>query len=359
MLVQRWSNCNGQVVKPRTGRVVRYNPTVCRVRVLDMSAPGREMEWHERESSGMAYRFLLETPEGLAPEASLAVNGTPDAQVILVRDSHGLGFDDPYVDQTIAAHSLRVIDSLYDWFDGIGASRGDIRLVLHSGERVSLEATDRGAMVEAIRRDQPWVERTLPKVGEHAVDLFDAPATQPGEPLGIRVDGAGSNAPDAPFGLATTPPDLVRRVRLGRVNHIAVLVNELARAEDFYQAFLDMDMIGRFRRNGMGALELVEDGYDWTAAIHEGRPAEVTFMNNGAITLALINAGRGARLDRGPIDHISITVDGSTFDALRGEALVRPLIVTNNGDTSFRFVDPFGIGWEITRESPVAAALAR
>lgn len=307
----------------------------------------------------MAYRFLLETPADLAPEASLAVNGTPDAQVILVRDSHGLGFDDPYVDQTVAAHSLRVIDSLYDWFDGLGASRGDIRLVLHSGERVSLEATDRGAMVEAIRRDQPWVERTLPKVGEHAVLEFDSPATQPGEPLGVRIDGAGSNAPDAPFGLAVAPPDLVRRVRLGHVNHIAVLVNELAKAENFYQTFLDMDLIGRFRRGGMGGLELVEEGYDWTAAIHDGRPAEVSFLNNGAITLALVNAGRGARLDRGPIDHISVTVDGGSFDSLRGEALVRPLLVTNTSENAFRFVDPYGIGWEITREAPVAAALAR
>ncbi|MGI9254245.1 MAG: VOC family protein [Thermomicrobiales bacterium] len=307
----------------------------------------------------MAYRFLLETPEGLAPEASLAVNGTPDAQVILVRDSHGLGFEDGYVDQTIAAHSLRVIDSLYDWFDTLGASRSDIRLVLHSGERVSLEGVDRGAMVAAIRQDQPWVERTLPKVGEHAEQYFETPATTPGDPLGIRIDGAGSNAPDVPLGLATAAPDLVRRVRLGRVNHIAVLVNDLAKAETFYQQFLDMDMIGRFRRGGLGGLELVEEGYDWTAAIHAGTPADVTFVNNGAITLALINAGRGMRLDRGPIDHISISVDGGTFDSLRGEALVRPLIVNNNTDASFRFVYPFGIGWEITREAPLSAALAR
>ena len=188
---------------------------------------------------------------------------------------------------------------------------------------------------------------------------FDSPATQPGDPLGLRVDGAGSNAPDVPFGLATSAPDLVRRVRLGHVNHIAVLVNELAKAETFYQTFLDMDLIGRFRRGGMGGLELVEEGYDWTAAIHAGRPAEVSFVNNGAITLALINAGRGARLDRGPIDHISVTVDSGSFDSLRGEALVRPLVVTSNAANSFRFVDPYGIGWEITREAPVAAALAR
>src|SRR5690242_10873001 len=115
----------------------------------------------------MAYRFLLEAPEALADEANVAVEQVADAQVVLVRDSHGLGFEEPFVDLTIAAHSLQIIQSLYDWFDQLGASRSDIRIVLHSGERVPLEAVDRAAMVAMIRRDQPWVERTIPKVGEH------------------------------------------------------------------------------------------------------------------------------------------------------------------------------------------------
>jgi catechol 2,3-dioxygenase-like lactoylglutathione lyase family enzyme len=307
----------------------------------------------------MAYRFLLETPENLAPEASLAVNGTPDAQVILVRDSHGLGFEDEFVNLTVAAHSLRVIDGIYDWFDSLGASRPDLRLVLHSGERVNLEAVDRGAMVATIRRDQPWVERTLPKVGEHEEDLFATPATEPGEPLGVRIDGAGSNAPDRSFGLATEPADLPRRVRLGAINHIAVKVNDLAKAETFYQTFLDMQLIGRFRTGAIGGLEMVEESYDWEAAIHAGRPADVSFVTNGAVTLALINAGRGARIDRGQIDHISVSVDGAAFDTLRGEALIRPMVLTSNTERAFRFLDPYGIGWEITREAPVGAAVVR
>ncbi|MER3437332.1 MAG: hypothetical protein C4346_06925, partial [Chloroflexota bacterium] len=86
----------------------------------------------------MAYRFLLEVPEDLAAEANVAVSAAGDAQVVVVRNSHGLGFDDPYVDLTVAAHTLRVIDTLYQWFDDLGASRPDIRVVLHSGERLAL-----------------------------------------------------------------------------------------------------------------------------------------------------------------------------------------------------------------------------
>ena len=123
----------------------------------------------------MAYRFLLEVPGTLVEDASIAVERTGDAQVVVVRTSHGLGYDDSMVDLTVAAHSLRVIDSLYGWFDSLGASRPDIRLVLHGGDRLSLEATDRGGMVAAIRRDQPWVERSLPRIGDHVIEDFAGP----------------------------------------------------------------------------------------------------------------------------------------------------------------------------------------
>ena len=71
----------------------------------------------------MAYRFLLETPADLADAASIAIQRVDDAQVVLIRPSHGLGVDDPYVDTTVAAHSLRVVDSLYDWYESIPAPR--------------------------------------------------------------------------------------------------------------------------------------------------------------------------------------------------------------------------------------------
>src|SRR5918998_1549091 len=142
----------------------------------------------------MAYRFLLEVPASLAAEANTAVAEAADAQVVLVRNSHGLGFDDPSADLTVAAHSLRVVDTLYDWFDALGASRPDIRIVLHGGDRLSLEANDRGGMIAAIRRDQPWVERTIPKIGEHeeeeSTDDFTQGITARDE---RAIDAAGAN----------------------------------------------------------------------------------------------------------------------------------------------------------------------
>src|SRR5215203_1522194 len=130
---------------------------------LEGPAAGRRAEG----TGSMAYRFLLEVPESLAEAASIAVDSAGDTQVLVIRPSHGLGVDDPYLDMTVAAHSLRVVDLLFDWYETIGAPRPNVRIVLHGGERYPMEAVDRARMVALIRRDQPWVERTIPHIGDH------------------------------------------------------------------------------------------------------------------------------------------------------------------------------------------------
>ncbi len=122
----------------------------------------------------MAYRFVLEVPSNLADVANVAVATAGDAQVLVNRAAHGLGFGVPYQNLTVAAHSLRVISTLYGWAGEIGATRPESRvqigIVLHSGKRIGLHDVDAPALVAAIRRDQPWVETSAPKIGEHERD---------------------------------------------------------------------------------------------------------------------------------------------------------------------------------------------
>jgi len=309
----------------------------------------------------MAYRFLLEVPQALAAEASVAVEQASDAQVLLVRDSHGLGFEDPYVDLTVAAHTLRVIDTLYDWFDTLGASRPDIRIVLHGGERVALEAQDRGAMVAAIRRDQPWVERTIPKVGEHEAEdtttaFTEGAGLREGQTRRTAIDAVGGNAPGAgdPRGpswiapAAVAGPEPEHRVRLRALNHVAVQVNDLPKAERFYADFFGMELTARARRDERGGYQAVDGDYRWDEAIRTGTMADVSFLSSGPLTLALHRAGRGARLERGLLDHLSVSVDAATFANLKGQVLLRPLTVLRSADAAFAFQDPFGLAWEVT-----------
>lgn len=284
----------------------------------------------------MAYRFLLEVPEDLAAEANVAVSAAGDAQVLVVRNSHGLGFEDPYVDLTVAAHTLRVIDTLYDWFDDLGASRPDIRIVLHSGERLALEEYDRGTLVAAIRRDQPWVERSIPKIGEHEVEEMGAAAP---------AEAPSTATATAPAGVAVSEEQ--PRVAIRELNHLALRVTDLQKAERFYQEFFGMELLGRARRSGDG-YEVLNGSYSWEEAIRTGQEADVTFLRNGPLTLALQRLGRGARLERALLDHISIRVDATTFTRLRGEILMRSFEVLASADTALLFRDPFGISWEIT-----------
>ncbi|HEV2108591.1 MAG TPA: VOC family protein [Thermomicrobiales bacterium] len=313
----------------------------------------------------MAYRFLLEVPEALAAEATVAVESAGDAQVLVVRNSHGLGFDDPYMDLTVASHTLRVIGALYGWFDELGASRPDIRIVLHDGDRLSLEQHDRGAMIAAIRRDQPWVERSLPKIGEHERDTFvtanarphDAEAAPNGEEIPIatgQYNYPGAGGVLDPFTAEPAPAHetatlaATRRVQLRALNHVAIRVSDLAKAERFYNEFFGMDILGRARRTSRGGYEPLTGDYDAIEAVRTGTEADMTFLRGGEVTLALQRAGRGIPIARNSLlDHISVSVDAMTFANLRGEVLLRgldPLTVT---ETATTFRDPFGVVWEI------------
>jgi catechol 2,3-dioxygenase-like lactoylglutathione lyase family enzyme len=291
----------------------------------------------------MAYRFLLEVPESLGAEANVAVGEAEDAQVVVVRDSHGRDFDEPYLDLTIAAHTLRIIETLYDWFDDLGASRPDIGIVLHSGERLSLEAYDRGTLVAAIRRDQPWVERSIPHIGDHVDDLIEIDDDALGDPV-IPVVSAALVRPS--LSGAVVAPE--RALAIRDLNHIALRVTDLAKAERFYVEFFAMEVVGRARRLAQGGYTSLNGNYSWDEAARTGHEADVTFLRNGPLTLALQRLGRGARLEWGLLDHISVRVDATTFINLKGQVLMRSYELLASAETAFAFRDPFGMSWEIT-----------
>lgn len=298
----------------------------------------------------MAYRFLLEVPETLAEAAQVAVDQAGDAQVLVTRASHGLGVDDRYLDLTVAAHTLRVIDTLYDWFDSLGASRPDIRIVLHGGERHLLEAVDRGRMVAMIRRDQPWVERSIPKIGEHETTVEPAGySTGPGVASeALSIDGLAGNAPVAVAErLAVSAPETGPGLRLTTINYVKIQVNDLPKAEAFYQEFFGMTLLGRVRRAANGTMVPLPRDFSWQRAVETGELADVTFLNNGALTLAAERLSLAVRIGDGAIGMISLGVDAATFAAMKGQALMRPLTVLRSGVASFEVRDPYNVSWEI------------
>ena len=303
----------------------------------------------------MAYRFLLEVPESLAEAASIAVERVGDTQVLVIRPSHGLGVDDPYLDMTVAAHSLSVVDSLFDWYETIDPPRPDVRMVLHGGERHPLQEFDRVRAVALIRRDQPWVERTIPHIGDHepvtatpqysvgpGASEFEPGAEMAREAAAVAVADRGQDAGEI---LPTGEPANALQIRA--INYVSVQVNDLRKAEQFYQDFLAMRLLGRVGRAPDGTTVPLPRDYSWDRALQSGELADTSFLSNGPLTLAAQRVGLGVLLGQGALETVSIGVDSRTFATLKGEVLMRPLTVLRSGVASITFRDPFNVNWEV------------
>jgi len=302
----------------------------------------------------MAYRFLLEVPESLAEAASIAVDAAGDTQVLVIRPSHGLGVDDPYLDMTVAAHSLRVVDLLFDWYEAIGSPRPDVRIVLHGGERYPMETFDRARMVALIRRDQPWVERSIPHIGDHEPMAKTArysvgPGASEFEPgLDATTQSSSVAVADRDEAVAVLPTgEPASALQIRAINYVLAQVNDLRKAEQFYQDFLAMRLVGRVRRTPDGTLAPLPRDYSWDQALQTGEMADISFLSNGPLTLAAQRIGLGSLLGQGALDTVSLGVDSRTFATIKGEVLMRPLTILRSGIASITFRDPFSINWEI------------
>lgn len=298
----------------------------------------------------MAYRFLLEVPERLAEDAGMVVDQAGDAQVVVERPSHGLGVDAPYVDLTTASHTLRVIELLGEWYNGLAEPRPNIGIVLHGGERYSLGEMNSKRIVALIRHDQPWVERSIPHVGDHepkvAPSGFSTGAGAPAvEVIDVREGAGGVGLAEAIVISGEEAP--ARGLQAQVINYVLVQVNDLRKAERFYQDFFAMQLLGRMRRSGDNTLTPLPADYSWERALQTGELADVTFFSSGPLTLAVQSVGMGVLLGKGPLELVSVGVDARTFTRLKGEVLMHPLPILRSGVASFVFRDPLGVNWEI------------
>jgi hypothetical protein len=155
------------------------------------------------------------------------------------------------------------------------------------------------------------------------------------------VDG-GSDAGEV---LPTGEPASALQIRA--INYLLVQVNDLRKAEQFYQDFFAMQLLGRVRRGSDGTLVPLPRDYSWDQAIQTGEMADITFLSNGPLTLAAQRVGLGALLGQGALETVSLGVNSRTFATIKGEVLMRPLTVLRSGVASFTFRDPFNVNWEI------------
>lgn len=314
----------------------------------------------------MAYRFLLEVPESLLDDANIVVNNVPDAQVLISHAAHGLGIDADYQDLSVAAHSLRVVQAIYKWKNDIDRtmplSRYRIRIALHSGERLTVGEVAYGQMVAAIRRDQPWVEHTIPKIGEHQtrtgpLAAADAPLSTP-LPRETQVAVAGernvATVTSAPriadvHILGTDDVAIHDTITVEGMTFILLPVHDLAKPERVYSEIFGMEIIGRGNHPKDAPWEFVEAGYDVEQEAQFGVEPEYAFMQNGPLAVALQRVGRGY-----PLDHyiripepVHLVMDLESLQRVRANVMMRAWELRDNRPDGFIFRDPFGYTWAL------------
>lgn len=323
----------------------------------------------------MAYRFLLEVPNTLAGDANVAIASTGDAQVLVARPSHGMGIDDEYQDLSVAAQHLGVIEQLYDWFHDMQATRPESRtsvsIVLHNGRRFGLHEFDPQQTIAAIRRDQPWVERSIPKIGEHVRERFAVPAGSGGASSGPQVATAlateretalivgadlAVSAAASPAGAMTDPATRIYGVGVGVSEgtyrgggtYRLIRVMDLAGPEHFYHDVLGMTMMGRVKRNDAGALIELAPDYDHFTAAQTNTEADLAFLEHGPLKLALQRTGRATVMDYSKIvNDFTLKVEPALARKIKAQVLMRGYTLLDEDDVSFAFRDPYAVVWEI------------
>ncbi len=291
----------------------------------------------------MAYRFMLETPLAYSSEAEIAITQAPATQIVTNRTSFADGYDQPRTALTVSAPDLLVIGTLYDWFATLDPTPS-IRFVFYSGRRVELSDYDEGSLIAAIRRDQPWVERTIPKIGDHIAQPWVGPEASRGAAI-VNAAIAGDREAFMEESIVVVEEP---RVVIESVNYLAINVTDLVKAERFYLELLGLEVVARTKSDEMGAYRLLSSDYDPVNAVMTGEMADDSFLRNGALLIALHRVGRGARIERTLVDRVSIRVDAETFNRLRGQALMRNYENLGGGQTYFAFRDPYGVPWEVT-----------
>lgn len=300
----------------------------------------------------MSYRLLLEVPDRLVDQANIAVGLAGDAEVILARNSHGLTFDDPYQDLSVAAHSLAIVSTLYRWVDELGPDRDKISIVLHGGRRIALAGADPDAVIAAIRHDQPWVEPSIPKIGEHVEDEL-APDNWPTPPVDTTAELM--DVEDMPI-----VPRLSPNVVTAGVDYTLIRVNNLRRAEEFYTRTFGLTVRQRFRTVDEGVLVPVEGAVNWATADRAGTMPTISFLSNDNLRIALQSVGIGIRLDlQSFTDRLAATVDPAALAQIRADVLMRGYNFLSQTDHSLVFRDPFGVTWDVTtRQAPQLTSAA-
>lgn len=289
----------------------------------------------------MTIRFVLEVPRSEAAGAVAVIDRAADAEITVAQNVEGLEASEATGDLSVTAESLDIVDELYQWQAQLDTNP-PIFINIADGERYRLNAYDAASLKHAL-----------------AAHLDTASAPPPAPPIQYAASRAGNLIFEVPFGgRMSDGPALVSAesmIKLERFDHVALRVQDLARAERFYHSFFGMDVVYRAYRED-GRWEQVDETFDWSRSIHEGPFPEIVRMENGPVAIVLIAYGMAQPVYENRIDHLSVVVAPEVLAEIRGKALFQSFTVREDGQRAFQFVDPFGLVWQLMSGESAAIA---
>lgn len=153
-----------------------------------------------------------------------------------------------------------------------------------------------------------------------------------------------------PYDLVTSSSPVRRAektLEFHALDHVAIRVANVRKAESFYHELFQMDVLLRARRLG-NTWEPMPADLDWDEGIRTGVYPDLVHLRHGPLSLILLGSGRGSILIDPRLDHISLRVSPGTLATMRAEVLIRSFAVSRDEPRSFQFNDPFGVTWHLT-----------
>lgn len=302
----------------------------------------------------MAYRFLLEVPDALYAEANLLITSTPDADLVDVHEGIGSDFDAEGKTITMVAYTLDVIRRIEEWYTGVRHEPVPVSIALMNGTHMVPGEVPAATIVAAIRRDQPWVERSIPKIGEHTIRT--GPADSLREPVGTSRSRGVAALGEARVAdvviLATDEPTDHPTMTIDGETLLHLAVVDLPLPKRAYADVFGAELLGEADRDDKGGL--IWRSPDFVQGPRPGDNADFAFLQNGMLGIALERMGRGYPLDvfvniPAPI---RLLVDDASYEDIKAKVLARSWNVFDDATAGvFGFRDPFGYTWAIHSES--------
>jgi catechol 2,3-dioxygenase-like lactoylglutathione lyase family enzyme len=129
------------------------------------------------------------------------------------------------------------------------------------------------------------------------------------------------------------------------IAHIAVRVENLQKAESFYQAVFGLAVAFREARTEEGWATLPPDA-GWAEVERSGLNLDLVFLRRDSFELALERTSNPVA-EPSRLSHIALVVSQEELEALRGRARELGCPVGYDMPHTIMFGDPFGVRWEI------------